>query len=42
MGLTNSSTGTQLLENDFKNLKSEIGYTIALSRKSKCRKIDYI
>lgn len=42
MGLTNSSTGTQLLEDDFKNLKNENGYTIALSRKSKCRKIYYI
>lgn len=33
MGLTNSSTGTQLLEKDFRNLKNEDGYTIALSRK---------
>ena len=31
MGLTNSSTGTQLLEDDFKNLKNENGYTIALA-----------
>ncbi len=31
MGLTNSSTGTQLLEDDFKNLKNEDGYTIALA-----------
>lgn len=31
MGLTKSSTGTQLLEDDFKNLKSENGYTIALA-----------
>ena len=31
MGLTNSSTGTQLLEDDFKNLNNENGYTIALA-----------
>ena len=31
MGLTKSSTGTRLLEDDFKNLKNENGYTIALA-----------
>ena len=31
MGLTKSSTGTQLLENDFKNFKNKNGYTIALA-----------
>ncbi len=36
MGLTNSSTGTRLLEEDLKNMKNKNGYTIALSRKSKC------
>lgn len=30
MGLTKSSTGTRLLEDDFKNFKNENGYTIAL------------
>lgn len=31
MGLTNSSTGTQLLDSDLKNLKNKNGFTIALS-----------
>lgn len=31
MGLTKSSTGTRLLEEDLKNLKNEHGYTIALA-----------
>lgn len=31
MGLTKSSTGTRLLEDDFKNLKNKNGYTIALA-----------
>ena len=31
MGLTKSSTGTQLLNNDFKKLKNKNGYTIALA-----------
>ena len=31
MGLTNSSTGTQLLGSDLKNLKNKNGFTIALS-----------
>ncbi len=31
MGLTNSSTGNKLLENDFKNFKNSNGYTIALA-----------
>lgn len=31
MGLTKSSTGTQLLEEDFKDLKNKKGYTIALA-----------
>ena len=31
MGLTKSSTGTRLLENDFKDLKNDNGYTIALA-----------
>ena len=31
MGLTKSSTGTQLLENDFKKFKNKNGYTIALA-----------
>ncbi len=31
MGLTKSSTGTGLLENDFKNFKNDNGYTIALA-----------
>lgn len=34
MGLTKSSTGTRLLEDDFKHLKNENGYTIALARQS--------
>lgn len=34
MGLTKSSTGTQLLEEDLINMKNKNGYTIALSRKS--------
>ena len=42
MGLTKSSTGTRLLEDDFKHLKNENGYTIALARQSKCWKIYYI
>ena len=31
MGLTNSSTGSKLLENDFKNYKNKNGYTVALA-----------
>ena len=31
MGLTNSSTGSQLLENDFQDLKNKNGFTIALA-----------
>lgn len=31
MGLTKSSTGTRLLEDDFKNFKNSNGYTIALA-----------
>lgn len=31
MGLTKSSTGTKLLEDDFKNFKNDNGYTIALA-----------
>ena len=30
MGLTKSSTGTRLLEDDFKNFKNQNGYTVAL------------
>ena len=32
MGLTNSSTGTNILSSDFDSLKNENGYTIALAR----------
>ena len=31
MGLTNSSTGLNLLSNDFDNFKNRNGYTIALA-----------
>ena len=34
MGLTSSSTGTKLLNNEFDNLKEMCDYTIALGRKS--------
>ena len=32
MGLTKSSTGSQLLEDNFINLKNRNGFTIALAR----------
>ena len=31
MGLTKSSTGTHLLENNYKKIKNKDGYTIALA-----------
>ena len=34
MGLTKSSTGTSLLENDFEVLKSTSDYVVALARQS--------
>ncbi len=37
MGLTSSSTGTKLLNDDLKELKNKCKYTIAIGRKSKCR-----
>lgn len=37
MGLTSSSTGTKLLNNDLNVLKNKCKYTIAIGRKSKCR-----
>ncbi len=41
MGLTKSSTGSSLLASDFELLKTNSDYVVALSRKSKCRKINY-
>lgn len=36
MGLTSSSTGTKLLNDDLNELKNKCKYTIAIGRKSKC------
>ena len=36
MGLTASSTGNNLLDSNFEELKKHSNYTIALARKSKC------
>lgn len=42
MGLTSASTGNRVLDEDIESLKKECDYTIAIARKSKCRKINYI
>lgn len=36
MGLTKSSTGTNLLNENIEKLKKQTDFTIALARKSKC------
>ena len=41
MGLTKSSTGRKLLENDFNNFKNKNGYTIALAGNPNVRKVNY-
>ncbi len=42
MGLTASSTGTDLLNNDFNNLKKNCKYTIAIAGNPNVRKKQYI
>jgi len=42
MGLTGSSTGSNVLNEDIETLKEKCQYTIAIARKSKCRKINNI
>lgn len=42
MGLTSSSTGNKVLNEDIESMKEKTNYTIAIARKSKCRKIYYI
>ena len=37
MGLTTSSTGTKLLNDDLNELKNKCKYTIAIGRESQCR-----
>lgn len=37
MGLTNSSTGTNLLNDDLYELKNKCKYTIAIGREPQCR-----
>ena len=37
MGLTSSSTGNKLLNNNLEILKNKCNYTVAIARKSKCR-----
>ncbi len=39
MGLTGNSTGSKVLNEDIELLKEKCNYTIAIARKSKCRKI---
>lgn len=40
MGLTSSSTGSKVLNEDIEDMKKEVDYTIAIARKSKCREIN--
>lgn len=42
MGLTSSSTGTKVLNEDIENMKKEVDYEVAIARKSKCRKINSV
>lgn len=39
MGLTSSSTGTKVLNEDIEEMKEKCDYVIAIARKSKCRQV---
>lgn len=41
MGLSGTSTGTKVLNEDIETLKEKCDYTIAIARKSECWKINY-
>lgn len=41
MGLTTSSTGTKLLQNDIEELKEKTDYTIAIAGNPNVRKVYY-
>lgn len=41
MGLTSTSTGSKVLNEDIEVLKEKCNYTIAIARKPKCWKINY-
>lgn len=41
MGLTTSSTGSKLLQNDIEELKEKCNYTIAIAGNPNVRKIYY-